>query len=537
MNVTQIATVAASAAESVALEAGLSPSQASQLSSDALELAEERADCQLTTRDELRCLHRCMAQRLLMTLDTSDLLSCSGSFDETRVADELVFQMDFGSRPANFAQRLLLALGDLARGGNVGLAGLRSSSVRVALAVSGTGSAEDFADLEVLLSDVDQLKTLDSDLFATVQDTTTTSSTATSTQTTSSALEDSTSRPTTSTLAASSSTLTVSSGNVTSTGPATSTVATSEMTTWTTTTSADEGNESDGSNGSNESNASLADPQFRLVDLPDDPRGLGVEIHVVLAVGATLLVTFAAVMWCCMRKALRSVESVDDFGGILPTPKPTEAWAAPETQVPATDVDARRSFRKEADNDAAWPENTSTSKARSEGCEAAPSTPRRERVGMGTNSLIALEEAETALATPGDGPGWEGAPETPRRERVGMGTNTLVALEEADNSEGQGVTCVAATRTLAEPAKTAEVISKPDVLQQLLSELQDENDPNEFNLPEEPDALQELFGALGMQLPEVAVPPERGHTAWSLPGNVEGASRGSPTNSTATLLQ
>lgn len=325
---------------------------------------------------------------------------------------------------------------------------------------------------------------------------------------------------------------------MTSTGPATSTVATSEMTTWTTTTSADEGNESDGSDGSNESNASLADPQFRLVDLPDDPRGLGVEIHVVLAVGATLLVTFAAVMWCCMRKALRSVESVDDFGGILPTPKPTEAWAAPETQVPATDVDARRSFRKEADNDAAWPENTSTSKARSEGCEAAPSsTPRRERVGMGTNSLIALEEAETALATPGDGPGWEGAPETPRRERVGMGTNTLVALEEADNSEGQGVTCVAATRTLAEPAKTAEVISKPDVLQQLLSELQDENDPNEFNLPEEPDALQELFGALGMQLPEVAVPPERGHTAWSLPGNVEGASRGSPTNSTATLLQ
>lgn len=534
MNVTQIATVAASAAESVALEAGLSPSQASQLSSDALELAEERADCQLTTRDELRCLHRCMAKRLLMTLDTSDLLSCSGSFDETRVADELVFQMDFGSRPANFAQRLLLALGDLARGGNVGLAGLRSGSVRVALAVSGSGSAEDFADLEVLLSDVDQLKTLDSDLFATVQDTTTTSSTATSTQTTSSALEDSTSRPTTSTLAASSSTLMVSSGNVTSTGPATSTVATSEMTTWTT-TGADEGNESDGSDGSNESNASLADPQFLLVDLPDDPRGLGVEIHVVLAVGATLLVTFAAVMWCCMRKALRSVESVDDFGGILPTPKPTEAWAAPETQVPATDVDARRSFRKEADNDAAWPV-ASTSKARSEGCEAAPSTPRRERVGMGTNSLIALEEAETALATPG----WEGAPETPRRERVGMGTNTLVALEEADNSEGQGVTCVAATRTLAEPAKTAEasqVVSKPDVLQQLLSELQDENDPNEFNLPEEPDALQDLFGALGMQLPSVAVPPERGHTAWSLPGNVEGTSRGSPTNSTATLLQ
>ena len=35
--------------------------------------------------------------RLLMTLDTSDLLSCSGSFDETRVADELVFQMDFGT--------------------------------------------------------------------------------------------------------------------------------------------------------------------------------------------------------------------------------------------------------------------------------------------------------------------------------------------------------------------------------------------------------------------------------------------------------
>ena len=34
-----------------------------------------------------------------MTLDTSDLLSCSGSFDETRVADELVFQMDFGTGP------------------------------------------------------------------------------------------------------------------------------------------------------------------------------------------------------------------------------------------------------------------------------------------------------------------------------------------------------------------------------------------------------------------------------------------------------
>ena len=28
--------------------------------------------------------------------------------------------------------------------------------------------------------------------------------------------------------------------------------------------------------------------------------------------------------------------------------------------------------------------------------------------------------------------------------------------------------------------------------------------------PQEPDALQDLFGALGMQLPEVAVPPERG---------------------------
>ena len=41
------------------------------------------------------------------------------------------------SRPANFAQRLLLALGHVARGGNVGLAGLRSGSVRVALGVSG----------------------------------------------------------------------------------------------------------------------------------------------------------------------------------------------------------------------------------------------------------------------------------------------------------------------------------------------------------------------------------------------------------------
>jgi hypothetical protein len=28
--------------------------------------------------------------------------------------------------------------------------------------------------------------------------------------------------------------------------------------------------------------------------------------------------------------------------------------------------------------------------------------------------------------------------------------------------------------------------------------------------PQEPDALQDLFGALGMQLPSVAVPPERG---------------------------
>lgn len=55
---------------------------------------------------------------------------------------------------------------------------------------------------------------------------------------------------------------TVSSGNVTSTGPATSTVATSEMTTWTTTTSADEGNESDGSDGSNESNASIGENRW-----------------------------------------------------------------------------------------------------------------------------------------------------------------------------------------------------------------------------------------------------------------------------------
>lgn len=158
---------------------------------------------------------------------------------------------------------------------------------------------------------------------------------------------------------------------------------------------------------------------------------------------------------------------------------------------------------------------------------------------MGTSSLTALEEAETALAAPPHDGAGEGAPETPRRERVGMGTNTLVALEEADNSEGQGVTCMAATRTVAEPktAEASQVICKPDVLQQLLSELQDESDPNEFNLPEEPDALQDLFGALGMQLPQVAVPPERGHTAWSLPGDVEGASRGSPANSTATLLQ
>jgi len=53
----------------------------------------------------------------------------------------------------------------------------------------------------------------------------------------------------------------VSSGNVTSTGPATSTVATSEMTTWTT-TGADEGNESDGSDGSNESNASIGENRW-----------------------------------------------------------------------------------------------------------------------------------------------------------------------------------------------------------------------------------------------------------------------------------
>ena len=39
-----------------------------------------------------------------MTLDASDLLRCSGSFDETRVADELVFQMDFGTGSAGMVR-------------------------------------------------------------------------------------------------------------------------------------------------------------------------------------------------------------------------------------------------------------------------------------------------------------------------------------------------------------------------------------------------------------------------------------------------
>lgn len=124
----------------------------------------------------------------------------------------------------------------------------------------------------------------------------------------------------------------------------------------------------------------------------------------------------------------------------------------------------------------------------------------------------------------------EGAPETPRRERVGgLGTSSLIALEEADHylDEG-GRGCEAVTNS-----KVEEVNYKPDILEQLLSELQDENDPNDFNLPEDAGALQDLFGVLGVSTPPVAIPPERGHTAWSLPGDVE---RTSP-NSTATLLQ
>ena len=157
--------------------------------------------------------------------------------------------------------------------------------------------------VKAALSDLSWLKT-SNPIFATVKD-----PTSTSTIPSQSTLSGSTSTLTTSTVTSSQS------GMVTSSDTATTSMT--STTSSTTLLSASSGSWRD-----------VNDPKFR-VDLAENPQGLGVEVHIVLAAGATLMVTFAVVMWCCMRKADASIAAdaqPAEFGGILPAPKAREAW-------------------------------------------------------------------------------------------------------------------------------------------------------------------------------------------------------------------
>lgn len=475
MSMADLAEASADAAQQAAVASGrLGAAEALALAQQAEAAARQLANCQLPgLLDELLCLATCAAEGSLMVLGGSDL-SCSASSRGNRSVS-LTFEMDFGNRPSDFARSLLKALQQHLGSSALGVAKLEPGSIVASVAVSGAASDEEsdhlFEQLEAL--EVTELKALDP-LFASLQD-----NSVSVTSQTSSTSAVRVQRRTSTTLA-----------------PSTSTTGTNTSLATSTLTSV--------SNESNESEPQWQ-PQYSVVP-EEDPDSVKVYIFSILGVMAFVAAMVLLTWWCArgllQPSALRhclgrcATEDSSDFGGVLPVHR--EAW------VEADGLGVSKSLKSDA--------------------PMSPASPKDPKVEKSSTQRASL--AEHPVEEPlGDVTGLE----TPRQPRgSGMGTSSLMALEEADDSGPSSL--VPLSNTPGDYQRCADAMQEPIAAKSWafatsawakrlrLGELQDEQNPDDFKLPEEPSELRRLFGvddAPG----RAPTPPERGHTPWSLPGS------------------
>eukprot|EP00931_Biecheleriopsis_adriatica_P106730 TRINITY_DN8110_c0_g2_i5.p1 TRINITY_DN8110_c0_g2~~TRINITY_DN8110_c0_g2_i5.p1 ORF type:complete len:599 (-),score=156.31 TRINITY_DN8110_c0_g2_i5:210-1865(-) len=145
--------------------------------------------------------------------------------------------------------------------------------------------------------------------------------------------------------------------------------------------------------------------------------------------------------------------------------------------------------------------------------EMSPGRPRRSRAEMGTTSLTALEEAPSPVAGRADA--GEAVQEASRMsaEAATPHADTLPGAAQCLDNSLQPTLLAASICSSKYSAATPEADNASILLDRWL--------------PEDPEELCALFRSReGEPLPEVAVPPERGHAPWTLePWSPRNASR------------
>ncbi|CAE7457012.1 unnamed protein product [Symbiodinium sp. CCMP2456] len=476
----KVAEAAFEAAGQVAGDGGL-PSQAlAQLTSEAL----IRTYCKLPrTVEELNCIEACASRAQTVVLEPSGMLGCSEHPSIATVS--LTFAINFEHRRADFARSLLKGLTEAldASPGHLAVASLQRGSLIAAVAVLAVPGDQSSA---YLIRQLEELSLRDS--FAGIE----------------------------AFLAA---------------------ITTPMNSTTTTTTSSSQASASQSHSATTATTSLLLEVPTNLFSTTD--TSLGAEVQILFG-AATFLLSAGAVAYWWLRhpksytlETLRSRQGTPepDFDqGVVPCPTSSPAPAEPKLAWASAGTEAEKAAVQE-------PVLAQATPPKQPRPNTAPALSQRLVHGLtgflrrsASSPPTVAAAAAAASATESRMPGLydQRLCETPRRSRAAPGTTTLMALEEAamkapppEGSSQEAVTpfCHGQEDDDSVEADAAKGRSRrsEETLQMLLSSLLNDENPLEERLPEDPAALIQLFGG---EVPEIALPPPRGHLPWQPEGDL-----------------